>query len=174
MELAGFEMQPYPGTEIPRDYVSNLILHVLNAQGRPTGDTIEAETRLNNPLIARGQTLQRAIEVHGGRLLAGVIHQARYGRLKLSQTGWDPGEARDPQRNAVDEQGRFLSQQRFSIIGVGNNAAIQLVFIGSVMLFVGIPWAFYVKPALLRRQKRKLQSQLAAHDTDAATPSHAA
>lgn len=161
MELASFEMQPYPGTEIPRDYVSHLVLHLLDPHDRPTGRTTRADTRLNNPLIARGQTLDRAVESQGGNLLAGLVHQARYGRLKLSQTGWDPGEARDPRRNEKDQQGRFLNQQRFSIIGVGNNAAIRVIFIGSVMLFLGIPWAFYVKPALLRRRKRRIQNRLA-------------
>lgn len=173
MELVGFEMQPYPGTEIPRDYVSHLVLHLLDAHNQPSGQTVRAQTRLNNPLIAHGQTLDRAIESQGGSLLAGLVHQARYGRLKLSQTGWDPGETRDPRRNAVDDQGRFLNQQRFSIIGVGNNAAIRVIFVGSVMLFVGIPWAFYVKPALLRRRKRRIQAQLSP-DADAAAPSHAA
>ena len=32
---------------------------------------------------------------------------------------------------------------------------------GAVMMSVGIPWAFYVKPWLVRRQKKKLQERVA-------------
>jgi len=30
-----------------------------------------------------------------------------------------------------------------------------------VLMAVGIPWAFYLKPWLIRRQKRRIQEQLA-------------
>ncbi len=161
MQLEAFEMQPYPGTEIPRDYVSRLGLYMLDAHGRPTGESLRGDTRLNHPLIADAFTLDRAVDLAEGRFLGGLIQYMRLGRLKLSQTGWDPGDARDPMRHAVDAHGRFLNQQRFSIIGVGNNASIRVVFIGSVLVVAGIPWAFWVKPALLQRAKRRLQTEFA-------------
>ena len=51
---------------------------------------------------------------------------------------------------------------QFTILQVGNNPGIHLVALGGVMMALGIPWAFYVKPYLVRREKRKIQEQLAA------------
>ncbi len=43
---------------------------------------------------------------------------------------------------------------------MGNNPGIYVIATGAVMMGVGIPWAFYVKPLLVRREKRKIQERL--------------
>ena len=44
----------------------------------------------------------------------------------------------------------------FTILGVGNNPGIHVIAFGSILMGVGIPWAFYVKPWLVRREKERL------------------
>lgn len=134
LSLEAFEMQPYEGTDIPRDYLATLnMVDMVNHQA--VGEPVVGVARLNNPLVYHG--------------------------IKLSQVGWDPGNKADPNRLAKDDQGRYVNQQRFTIMGVGNNVGIRVIFIGGCLISLGIPWAFYVKPLLLRRQKRKIQEQLA-------------
>ncbi len=130
LQLEEFAMTPYPGSTIPRDFQSTLLITERD------GSTSTGITRLNNPLIHHG--------------------------FKLSQTGWDPGNPRSPQNDAKNEAGRFINQQRFSILGVGNNVGIRIIFIGSCLIVIGIPWAFYLKPLLLRRRKQAIQRELAA------------
>ena len=147
LTLDGFEMQPYEGTTIPRDYVADLTITDLGPDGRPAGSPRRGQARLNNPLI------------HAG--------------MKLSQTGWDPGDRSDPNHQARDERGRFVNQQRYSIIGVGNNVGIRAIFIGACLVVVGIPWAFYVKPMLVRRQSRRLRQAVGSAAATEATRSAA-
>jgi hypothetical protein len=58
------------------------------------------------------------------------------GKWIFFQSGWDP-------------QG-----QRFSIVGVGNRPGVVTMTVGCVMIFVGLLWAFYVKPIIIARMKR--------------------
>ncbi len=132
--LDGFEMIPVPGTDIPRDFVADLSLMPVGATARESSPPQHGQARLNNPLIHHG--------------------------IKLSQTGWDPGDRRDPDHQAKDAQGRWVNQQRYSILGVGNNVGIRVIFAGACLVVAGIPWAFYIKPLLLRRRKRQLQARV--------------
>jgi hypothetical protein len=149
LALAGFEMQPYPGSDIPLDYVSELRVEKLDEDRRPTGVGTVARTKLNDPMYYMG--------------------------YKLSQSGWDPGDPNDPNKDRRDAQGRFTNQQRFSIIGVGNNRGIMVIALGSVLVVVGIPWAFYVKPLLIRRKRDRLraEAQAKARAAEQASPEHA-
>lgn len=145
VQLSEFAMTPYPGSEIPRDYESLLNLRAYDAET----DTFAAEsttgvTHLNNPLVHNG--------------------------LKVSQTGWDPGSQADPDRMRRDAQGRFTNQQRFSILGVGNNRGIYVISAGCTLMVLGIPWAFYVKPMLVQRKKLKIQRELAANPPQPKSP----
>ena len=133
--LDEFEMIPYSGTNTPRDFVADLSLTPLNPDTTTPSPTDNGQAKLNNPLVYQG--------------------------IKLSQTGWDPGDRNDPNHQARDAQGRFTHQQRYSIMGVGNNVGIRVVFIGACLVVAGIPWAFYIKPLLVQRQKRRIQTQLA-------------
>jgi hypothetical protein len=51
---------------------------------------------------------------------------------------------------------------QFTILGVGNNPGIHIIALGGILMVLGIPWAFYVKPALLRRRKLAIQRELMA------------
>ena len=135
VSLAGFEMVPYSGTNIPRDFLADLSITEPSPETQGDPVVTSGRARLNNPLIHHG--------------------------IKLSQTGWDPGDRNDPNHQARDAQGRFINQQRYSILGVGNNRGIRVIFIGACLVVAGIPWAFYVKPMLLRRHKRRIQARLA-------------
>ncbi|MCC7205475.1 MAG: hypothetical protein IT441_10375 [Phycisphaeraceae bacterium] len=161
IKLDRFEMQPYPGSQIPRDFVASLEIQHVDAQGQLTGQIEHGEARLNNPLIARGLTWQEAKAWAGGNPIAAGMHYLQMGKLKISQIAWDPGDPGDPRKDEKDDQGQFTRQQRYTILGVGNNAAIQVIFVGAVLVAVGIPWAFYIKPLLARQQKKRIQAQLA-------------
>lgn len=154
LELEAFEMQPVPGTRIPRDFVASLKVVESDpaAAANTPPITTHAQARLNNPLIYRAS--------HGPMPLR---------KVKISQTGWDPGDRNDPQVDEKDKQGRYINQQRYSIMGIGNNVAIRVIFVGACLIVAGIPWAFYIKPLLVQRQKRRLQAQLAV-DTKKAKP----
>ncbi len=133
LTLNEFDMIPYPGSTIPRDFYSDLTIT------QPDGSTSTGQAHLNNPLVHQG--------------------------MKLSQTGWDPGNPKDPRNKARNDQGKFTNQQRYSILGVGNNVGIHIIFMGSCLIVVGIPWAFYVKPMLIQRKKRLIQQQIALEKT---------
>jgi len=90
-------------------------------------------------------------------------------QYKFSQAGWDqPGWTESA---AAVAQGRLKRPfARFTILGVGNNPGIYIIATGAVMMSVGIPWAFYVKPWLVRRKKKQIQDQLARGEYVAKSP----
>ena len=85
-------------------------------------------------------------------------------RIKLSQAGWDPGDPQTPPAAKAerDANGRFVNQQRFTILGVGNNVGIRVIAVGAVFMTLGIPWAFYLKPWLIRRGVARRTARAAA------------
>ena len=133
LTLEDFQMQPYPGTQIPRDYIAKLGILENTRDRQPTTQMAYGQARLNNPLVRQG--------------------------MKISQTGWDPGDRTDPDHQAKNDQGKLINQQRFTILGIGNNVGIRVIFVGACFVVVGIPWAFYVKPLLIQRQKRRIQQR---------------
>jgi len=135
LQLVGFDMVPYPGSDIPNDYVSTLAVIPDASPGQDSDrQFIKGKTRLNDPMYVRG--------------------------YKLSQVGWDPGTKTAPDHDATDEQGRFVNQQRFSIIGVGNNPGIMMIWTGLTLTSVGIPWALWIKPMIVRRKADKLREKV--------------
>lgn len=149
--LQEFEMQPYPGSEIPRDFVATLEIQDLTD---PEAQPEVVKAHLNNPMVYRPANAPIGLN-----------------KIKISQTGWDPPDPQDPMRNTRDDNGRFTRQQRYTVLGIGNNVGIRIIFIGFTLVVVGIPWAFYVKPWLMQRKKRKIQQELAAQQTQANQPS---
>lgn len=128
MSLGDFAMVPYPGSNMPRDFYSQITLAF------PDGNHHTGIAKLNNPMMS--------------------------GRIKISQTGWDPGDERNPDNDAKNAQGKYLHQQRYVILGIGNNVGIHIIFTGACLIVLGIPWAFYVKPAIQRYKKARTQKQL--------------
>jgi hypothetical protein len=128
LKLNDFAMVPYPGSDMPRDFYSNITLTPT------TGQPITGMTRLNHPLV--------------------------HSRIKISQTGWDPGDPQNPENNEKDQQGNFKHQQRYVILGIGNNVGIHIIFTGACLIVLGIPWAFYIKPVLVRHQKHQIQRKM--------------
>ena len=52
--------------------------------------------------------------------------------------------------------GRESNGAAFSVLGVGNTRGFYGMLAGVVMIFLGIGYAFYVKPVLLNMKKRQL------------------
>lgn len=59
------------------------------------------------------------------------------GRWLFFQAAWDP------------------EGQRWTILGVGNRPGVKVMTAGSILIAVGLLWAFYLKPVIIRRMKNK-------------------
>ncbi len=156
IRLNDFEMIAYDHRGSPRDYQSQL--HV-----EPTAESnftaFDHVTRLNAPLTApfHWDDNRAWLSNVAGRLASGLDPN----QYKFSQAGWDQaGWARTQQQADAGMIKRPWAS--FTILGVGNNPGIHIIALGGVLMGVGIPWAFYVKPYLVQREKRKIQAQLAA------------
>jgi hypothetical protein len=165
VRLMNFHMDPYPHSDTPRDYRSELM--VMSRWGGVYQDR-ERKTSLNEPLLVRVPFIPREDvppPVNWAGRLWSVIIPNQY---KFSQAGWDA--AGWSQTKALVEQGKAPRPfARFTILGVGNNPGIYVIAAGAVMMSVGIPWAFYVKPAILRYRKKKIQRELAAGGANSKT-----
>jgi len=138
LTLRQFEMIPYAGTDTPRDYVSTV--QVFRGPDDREGEV--HLTRLNRPYIYRRPfewNRDRNVIANSLAWLGARIVPEQY---KFSQAGWDP------------------MNQRYTVLGVGNNPGIYVIALGGILMGLGVPWAFYVKPALARRRKRLIKEQL--------------
>jgi hypothetical protein len=52
--------------------------------------------------------------------------------------------------------GNLWPGQRFSVLGVGNRPGIKVMILGALLMILGIGYAFYVKPILLKVKKQQL------------------
>jgi len=158
LRLMSFQMDPYPHSDTPRDYRSDLL--VMSRWGGLYQDRVR-KTSLNEPLLVRVPFLAREdvpSPVNWAGRLWSVIIPKQY---KFSQAGWDASGWRESK--ALADAGQAARPvARFTILGVGNNPGIYVIAAGAVMMSVGIPWAFYVKPAIVRYRKKKIQRELAA------------
>lgn len=64
-------------------------------------------------------------------------HYYDSGRWLFFQAQWDPEE------------------QAFTVLGVGNRPGVWIMTAGCVLIGVGLLWAFYLKPVIIRRMKQK-------------------
>lgn len=154
LRLIDFQMIAYDHRGAPRDYQS--IIRVSPRGGN--FHTYTHVTRLNAPLQApfHWDDEQPWYLNLPKRLAAGMNPY----QFKFSQAGWDQsGWART--QALVDAGQLKRAMASFTILGVGNNPGIHLIALGGVMMGVGIPWAFYLKPWLVKREKRRIQEQLA-------------
>lgn len=159
LRLADFEMIPYDhDPTLPRDYKSDVV--VMRRWSDRHEDVIRT-TSLNEPLLER-MPFQPRSEVPAivnwiGRAFS-VLAPNQY---KFSQAGWD-SSGWNQSLAEVQRGERSSPAARFTILGVGNNPGIYIIAAGAVMMSIGIPWAFYVKPWMMRRRKKRIQEELAA------------
>lgn len=156
IQLADFQMIAYDHRGAPRDYQSVIRVTPVDSA---SFSQFEHVTKLNNPLRAPAHWDESRSWVANaaGRLASGLSPR----QFKLSQAGWDAnGWART---QAQADAGLIPSPYAtFTILGVGNNPGIHVIAFGGLLMAIGIPWAFYLKPYLVRREKRRIQEQLAA------------
>ncbi len=182
VRLIDFEMFPYPHSTQPRDFRSMLevvrgpgIREVFNdSQFRGVDRAIEegvrrgvvtstiAGTSLNEPLLIGPYLWDENSNVLVNSF-GWVFDRLGPFRYKFAQAGWD--NSNWMQTLEASKRGEVKEPfARFTILGVGNNPGIVIIAAGSILMALGIPWAFYLKPWLLRRKKRLIQEALARGD----------
>ena len=155
LQLMDFQMIAYDHRGSPRDYQSVVRVSPMTDMGqRPEFKSYEHVTKLNEPLMAPFNFSEdRGLLANiFGRLASGLSpHQ-----FKLSQAGWDQSGWNQTQAQA--DAGQIpRPYAKFTILGVGNNPGIHVIALGSILMGMGIPWAFYVKPWLVQRERKRLQ-----------------
>lgn len=155
VSMVDFRMIAYDHRGAPRDYQSTVrVAPVLGAIESGRGfEAYEHLIKLNEPLRAPFHWDPEAnlLSNTARRLLAGLDPD----QFKLSQAGWDRAGWEETQ--AAADRGELPGPRvSFTILGVGNNPGIHVIAFGSVLIGVGIPWAFYIKPWLVRREKERL------------------
>ncbi|QOI99512.1 MAG: hypothetical protein HRU70_03055 [Phycisphaeraceae bacterium] len=161
LELKDFEMISYDHRGAPRDYQS--VVRVI-----PTRGSFEEYTHavsLNYPLTAPyiWSDSRGLLGNITGRFAAGLNPN----QFKFSQAGWDQATWRRTQALADEKatlaDGSTLEKPivAFTVLQVGNNPGIHVIALGGIMMGIGIPWAFYFKPWLVRREKLRIQGELA-------------
>lgn len=163
VRLKSFEMIPYPHSTTPRDYRSDVVVSTRwpNSDGGIEARDEVRKTSLNEPLLVRTPYVPPKDMPVFGALVGRLISLVSPNQYKFAQAGWDQAGWRQSQ--AAVEAGQLKRPHaRFTILGVGNNPGIYVIATGAVMMSVGIPWAFYIKPIIMRRRKLAIQKQLAA------------
>lgn len=155
LALIDFEMIAYDHRGAPRDYQSvvRVMPNMFYPGPMPEFESFEHVVKLNNPLRAPyhwdpdKSWLTNSIT----RLRAGMDPN----QFKLSQSGWDRSGWMQSQQ-LVDQGQLDEPRANFTILGVGNNPGIHIIALGSIFMSIGIPWAFYFKPYLVKREKNRL------------------
>lgn len=151
VQLTDFQMIAYDHRGSPRDYQS--IVRVVPTDPEPRFEAYEHVVKLNAPL--RAPFMWSESRTWSGNMAVRLAHGINPNQFKLAQSGWDRDGWMQTQRQA--DAGQLPRPfARYTILQVGNNPGIHVIAFGSVLMGVGIPWAFYVKPWLIRREKRRL------------------
>jgi hypothetical protein len=156
IRLTDFEMIAYDHRGAPRDYQSRVRVTPVDNAGF---DEYEHVTQLNAPLRAPFMWDDSRRSWPANFVLS-LAHGVSPNQYKFSQAGWDSQGWERTQRLADTGQAKAPSV-RFTILGVGNNPGIHAIALGGVLMALGIPWAFYLKPYLVRREKARVQAALA-------------
>ncbi|MEM7622038.1 MAG: hypothetical protein AAF235_02425 [Planctomycetota bacterium] len=160
LRLLNFEMIAYDHRGAPRDFQSRLLVDRPAFTGEAADfQPYESIAKLNAPLRAPyvWEDRRGLISNVGMRLTNGLNPN----QFKISQAGWDQAGWNETQELA--DQGLVPGPRaRFTIMQVGNNPGIHVIAFGGVLMAVGIPWAFYVKPWLVRREKARLAATAAS------------
>lgn len=165
VELLDFEMIAREHRGPPKDFRSTL--RVLPAGfGAQEFEAFVHTTSLNEPLQA--PFLWNDSRGLLGNVLGTIRSRLDPTQFKFSQAGWDQQGWMESQ--ALADQGKVKRPTaKFTILQVGNNPGIHVVALGGILMGVGIPWAFYIKPWLVRREKKRIQAQIARGER----PAHA-
>ncbi len=157
LRLIDFEMIAYDHRGAPRDYQS--LVRVEPAADRPALDEpYDHITKLNAPLKA--PFLWSDSRGFASNVAGELVSHLSPRQFKFSQAGWDRTGWEETQAQ-VDAGLLDRPTVRFTILGVGNNPGIHVIALGGVLMGVGTPWAFYVKPWLVKRKKKRIQAELA-------------
>jgi hypothetical protein len=150
LQLGDFEMMPYPHSTQPQDFRSELLVTKFDPTGRVVATEMRS-TSLNEPLLESpfvGDD-SRSLAANAIGWVGSILGDTRF---KFSQSGWDSGGWTDTKERA-DAGELKRPYGRFTILGVGNNPGIKIIALGAVLTCAGIPWAFYIKPWMIRRRK---------------------
>lgn len=159
LSLLDFQMTPYPHSTTPKDYASELVV-VPKWAGAQSANTTVRKTSLNEPLLVRTPFVRRTDVPEVANLIGYAMSFIAPSQYKFSQAGWDQQGWRETQAQA--DAGQLPRPvARFTILGVGNNPGIYIIASGAVLMSIGIPMAFYLKPWLVQREKRRLQAAVA-------------
>jgi len=170
LSMRDFEMIAYDHRGAPRDYRSLVRvaprLTVAQQFGQNTDipfDPFDHWVQLNEPLRAPHHwDDDRPWLVNALRRLAAGLNPDQY---KLSQAGWDQQGWTESQ-NLADQGLIPEPRAQFTILGVGNNPGIHIIALGGILMGVGIPYAFYLKPYLVKREsKRKAEARRQQRET---------
>jgi hypothetical protein len=160
IQLLDFQMLAYDHRGSPRDYQSRIRVVPVHDEAGPTAfKAYEHITRLNAPLQA--PFMWSEDRGYLANVFGTLVSRLSPRQFKFSQAGWDARTWETTQK-MVDEGKLPRPYVTFTILGVGNNPGIHIVALGAILMSVGIPWAFYVKPLIMRRRKSKLAAQVAA------------
>lgn len=166
LRLIDFEMISYDHRGAPRDYQS--LVRVEPATNQPAlQDAYDHITKLNAPLKA--PFLWSDARGLAANVTGELVSHLSPRQFKFSQAGWDRSGWEETQAQ-VDAGVIDRPTVRFTILGVGNNPGIHVIAFGGILMGVGIPWAFYVKPWLVKRKKKQIQAQLAREKQQAERP----
>lgn len=163
LRMLDFTMLSYDHRGSPRDYQT--LVRVESTDG--SFEPYDHVTRLNAPLKA--PFLWSSARPLAANVVGEIASHLSPSQFKFAQAGWD--RAGWEQSQEMVDQG-LLERPRasFTILGVGNNPGIHVIALGGVLMGVGTPWAFYVKPWLLRRQRDRLKAQVAQEAEPKASP----
>ncbi len=157
LQLKSFVMIPHAFGGPTQDFRSDLLVHQVTNDGIRTE---ERATSLNAPLLVKVPFMARANVPAVANWVYRAVSVVAPLQYKFSQAGWD-AQGWEQTEKEVAAGLRKRPMARWTILGVGNNPGIYVIATGAVMMGVGIPWAFYIKPLLVRREKRKIQERLA-------------
>ncbi|MGH7244303.1 MAG: hypothetical protein ACREJD_12905 [Phycisphaerales bacterium] len=157
VRLVDFKMIAYDHRGAPRDFESVVRVEPAGSES-PAFVPFTHACSLNEPLTApflwsdsRPWVANAALRISSG---------LNPNQFKMSQAAWDQEGWRESQKLA--DAGMIAAPRaRFTILQVGNNPGIHIIALGGILMALGIPWAFYLKPWLVRREKRKIQELVA-------------
>lgn len=151
IRMVDFEMVAYDHRGAPRDYRSTI--HVEPSGTNQWFRPYTHKTQLNAPLRAPFVwSDERGVAANTIGFLGSRLDPAQF---KFAQAGWD-AQGWERTQALADEGVIPEPYAQFTILHVGNNPGIHVIALGGILMGVGVPWAFYVKPWMLKRRKEKL------------------